>query len=114
MSVSSRVKAADSAVAFKRFYFDKRRLADGVCDLTFGNPHELPLLGVVKAIRECAIPHDKTWYAYKASEEEPQAFLAEHVARELGLAFEPEDIALTTGAFAAIMVAVHQTLDAGD
>ena len=100
MSVSSRIKAADAAfAAVKHFYFEsrygKRRLEEGINDFTFGNPHELPLLGVVKAIRERAIPHDKNWYAYKTSEEEPQAFLAEHVGRELGLAFEPEDIALT-------------------
>jgi aspartate aminotransferase len=119
VSVSARVKAADDAfAAVKHFYFEsrygQRRLEDGICDFTFGNPHELPLLGVVKAIRERALPHDKNWYAYKTSEEEPQAYLADNVGRELGLAFEPEDIALTTGAFAAIMVAIHQTLDAGD
>jgi aspartate aminotransferase len=119
MSVSSRVKAADAAfAAVKHFYFESRygtrRLEEGICDFTFGNPHELPLLGVVKAIRERAIPHDKNWYAYKTSEEEPQAFLAEQVGQELGLTFEPADIALTTGAFAAIMVAIHQTLEAGD
>ena len=34
--------------------------------------------------------------------------------RELGLPFDPTDIALTTGAFAAIMVAIHLVLDAGD
>jgi len=119
MSVSSRAKAADAAFAdIKHFYFEsrygQRRLEEGICDFTFGNPHELPLLGIIKAIRDRAIPHDKNWFAYKTSETEPQAFLAEHVGRELGLAFEPEDIALTTGAFAAIMVAIHQTLDAGD
>src|SRR5262249_689543 len=43
-----------------------------------------------------------------------QAFLAEHVGRELGLAFAPADFGLTTGAFAAIMVAIHHVLDAGD
>jgi aspartate aminotransferase len=119
MPVSSRIKAADAAFApVKHFYFEsryaERRLEEGINDFTFGNPHELPLLGVVKAIRDRAIPHDKNWYAYKTSEEEPQAFLAEHAGRELGLDFEPRDIALTTGAFAAIMVAIHQTLDAGD
>lgn len=119
MPISSRVQAADAAfAAVKHFYFEsryaERRLDEGVNDFTFGNPHELPLLGVVKAIRERSIPHDKNWYAYKTSEAEPRTFLAEHAGRELGLAFEPEDIALTTGAFAAIMVAIHQTLDAGD
>ena len=104
--------------AVNRFYsssrYAARRLDPGICDFTFGNPHELPLPGLVAAIREGAQPHDKSWFAYKTSEKEPQSFLAEHVGRELGLAFDPTDIALTTGAFAAIMVAVHHVLDVGD
>lgn len=119
MSVSARVRAADAAfAAVKQFYFSsrygERRLELGISDFTFGNPHEMPLPGIVSAIRQRAEPRDKNWFAYKTSEEEPQAFLAERVGRELGLAFEPEDIALTSGAFAAIMVAFHQVLDAGD
>ena len=94
-------------------YTDRRR-DPGICDLPFGNPHEMPLPGIVAAIRARAIPHDKDWFAYKTSEEKPQAFLAAQVSRELGLAFEPADIALTAGAFAAIMVAFRLLLDAGD
>jgi aspartate aminotransferase len=85
-----------------------------ICDFTLGNPHEMPLEGVVTAIRERAIPHDKNWFAYKASEQEPQAFIAERLGLELDLAFEPGDIALTAGAFAAIMVAFRLVVDAGD
>ncbi|HVH29142.1 MAG TPA: aminotransferase class I/II-fold pyridoxal phosphate-dependent enzyme [Vicinamibacterales bacterium] len=119
MATSSRIRAADAAFAsVKQFYsssrYAARRLDPGTADFTFGNPHELPLPGLVAAIRERAQPHDKNWFAYKTSEEAPQAFLAEHVGRELGLAFEPSDIALTTGAFAAIMVAIHHVLDVGD
>jgi aspartate aminotransferase len=116
---SSRIRAADAAfAAANRFYsssrYAERRSQPGISDFTFGNPHELPLPGLVTAIRERALPHNKDWYAYKTSEVEPRAFLAEHVGRELGLAFDPADIALTTGAFAAIMVAVHHALDPGD
>lgn len=109
-------KAAFAPVAdfYFRSRYSERRLAAGVADFTFGNPHEMPLPGLVEAIRQRALPHDKNWYAYKTSESEPQAFLAEHVGRELGLAFAPEDFALTTGAFAAIMVAFHLVADAGD
>ena len=119
MATSSRIRAADAAFsAVKHFYsssrYTERRFDPGISDFTFGNPHEMPLPGLVTAIRERALPHDKNWFAYKTSEEEPQAFLAEHVGRELGLAFDPADIALTTGAFAAIMVAFHHVLDAGD
>jgi len=119
MSISSRIKAADAAFAeVRNFYassrYGERRLVPGISDFTFGNPHEMPLPGLVAAIRERALPHDKNWFAYKTSEAEPQAFLAEHVGRELGLPFEPADIALTTGAFAAIMVACYNVLDPGD
>ena len=119
MSVSSRISTADAAFsAVKNFYFasrySQRRLEPGISDFTFGNPHEMPLKGIVAAIRERTIPHDKNWFAYKTSEEAPQRFLAERLGRELGLPFEPADIALTTGAFAAIMVAFRLVLDVGD
>ena len=119
MPPSSRVRAADAAfAAVKEFYsssrYAQRRFDPEVCDFTFGNPHEFPLAGLVTAIRERAVPHDKNWFAYKTSEDEPRAFLADCLTRELGLPFAPTDIALTTGAFAAIMVAFHQVLDPGD
>jgi len=118
-AISARTRAADGVfAAVKNFYFTsrygERRGDPGICDLTFGNPHEMPLEGLVKALRERAVPQDKNWFAYKTSEEEPQAFLAERLGRELALPFEPPDIALTAGAFAAIMVAFRLVLDAGD
>jgi aspartate aminotransferase len=119
MSISARIRATDAALsAARHFYFDsrygQRRGASGISDFTFGNPHEMPLDGLVSAIRAHAVPQDKNWFAYKTSEEEPRAFLAEYVGRELALAFEPEDIALTAGAFGAIMVAFNLVLDPGD
>src|SRR4051812_46443769 len=117
--VSQRMVQADTAFAAVRgFYFTslygERRLEPRICDFTFGNPHEMPLGGLVDAIRARAVPHDKNWFAYKTSEEEPRAFVAKSLSAELGLSFEPEDIALTNGAFAAIMVAFNLVLDAGD
>jgi aspartate aminotransferase len=119
VSLSSRVQAADRAFAAVRDFYQRSRYADArfepdVCDFTFGNPHEMPLPALVSAIRERAIPHDKNWFAYKSTEEEPQAFIAERLREELGLPFEPEDVALTSGAFAAIVVSFHLVLDAGD
>jgi aspartate aminotransferase len=119
MSVSSRIRKADASFStVKQFYFEsrygERRLEPGISDFTFGNPHEMPMEGIVSAIRAHALPLNKNWFGYKTSEEDPQAFLAEHVGRELGLAFDPADIALTAGAFAAITVVFHLVLDAGD
>jgi aspartate aminotransferase len=117
--VSQRARAADDAFArVGAFYFTSRygekRGDEAISDFTFGNPHEMPLQGLVDALRNAAIPEDKNWFAYKSSEPEPQQFLSERLSQELGLAFAPEDIALTSGAFAAIMVAFRLLLDAGD
>src|SRR5262249_17828567 len=62
--VSARVRSADAAFAVvKRFYFEsrygERRLDPGICDFTFGNPHEMPLDGIVAALRDRAVPHDE-------------------------------------------------------
>jgi aspartate aminotransferase len=117
--VSARIRAADATFAPVRdFYFHSRygdrRLEPGISDFTFGNPQEYPLSGLVASLQQRATPHDKNWFAYKTSEEAPQAFLADRLSRELELAFEPADIALTAGAFAAIMVAFRLVLDTGD
>jgi len=104
----------DVSAFFLTSRYAEKRHEPGICDFTFGNPQEMPLEGLVGSLRERAIPQDKGWFAYKASEDEPRAFLAERLSVELCLAFEPEDIALTTGAFAAIMVAFRLVLDAGD
>ncbi len=119
LSLSKRIQAANAAFAPIRDFYQTSRYADArfdadVCDFTFGNPHEMPLDGLVSAIRARAIPEDKNWFAYKSSEEEPQEFLAQRVGAELGLPFEPADIALTAGAFAAILVTFRLVLDAGD
>ncbi len=120
MSVISKraLAAASSFSTLENFYFHsrygERREDPQICDFTFGNPHEFPLQGLVDAIQARAVPHNKDWFAYKTNELEPRAFLAKAVSDELGLAFQPEDIALTTGAFAAIAVAFRLVLDAGD
>jgi aspartate aminotransferase len=118
-AVSARIRAANTAFApIAAFYFRSRyadrRFVEGISDFTFGNPQEMPLGGFVDALRNRAVPKDKNWFAYKTSEAEPRAFLAERVSRELGLAFQPEDIALTAGAFAAISIAMRLVVDAGD
>ncbi len=118
-SVSHRANAASCAFdAVKDFFFNsrygKRRGDPAIADFTFGNPHEMPLQGLVAAIHESAVPHNKDWFAYKTSETEPQAFVAQTLSSELGLPFDPDDIALTAGAFGAISVALRLVLDAGD
>jgi aspartate aminotransferase len=108
-AISARMIATDAAFeGVRTFFFNsryaERRLMPGICDFTLGNPHEMPLEGIVTAIRERAIPHDKNWFAYKTSEQDSRATIAERLGLELDLTFEPGDIALTAGAFATGVV----------
>lgn len=117
--VSDRVVAATASMAaVQDFYFSsryaERRGQPGVCDFTFGNPQEFPLPGLVQALHRHADPQSKDWYAYKTNEADSCAFLADSLSRELGVAFEAEDIAMTPGAFGAIALAFRLLLTPGD
>jgi len=83
-------------------------------DLTFGNPHETPLPGLVAALKANVEPGAVDWFAYKTSEEAPRQVVAETLGAELGLDFAPADIAMTRGAFGAIALAFSMLLDPGD
>lgn len=117
LSQRSQNAAADFAQVadfFLRSSYGEARNAAGACDFTFGNPHEMPLAGLVEALERNLQPQNPEWFAYKTSEPESRTFIAEALSRELGLDFEPEDIAMTQGAFAAIALAFRLVLDAGD
>ncbi len=83
-------------------------------DLTFGNPHEVPLPGLVSSLKHRAEPLSVDWFAYKTNEEDACAAVAGALRNELGLAFTPGDIAMTQGAFGAIALAFSMLLDPGD
>jgi aspartate aminotransferase len=116
-SPASRV--ADIAAAMARFtswieVWDQFREAANVCDLTFGNPQERALPGFVSALRDHLEPRTKDWFAYKRSEPQARAVVAKALRDWRNLPFEPEDIALTNGAFGALATAFHALLDPGD
>ena len=94
--------------------WEKHHLDPGVADFTFGNPQELPLPGLVDALRSNAIPRDKDWFAYKMSEEEPRNVVAASLRERTGIEYRPEDIAMTAGAFGALGVTIRALADEGD
>jgi aspartate aminotransferase len=94
--------------------WEKHHLDPGVADFTFGNPQELPLPGLVEALRSNAIPKDKDWFAYKMSEEEPRTVVAASLKERTGISYQPEDIAMTAGAFGALGVTIRALADEGD
>jgi aspartate aminotransferase len=111
------VTAINQSLAPLRSYLDiwesLRRQRD-VCDFVLGNPQEMPLPGFVDAIRRHAEPQDTDWFAYKRSEPEARDVVAKALREWRGLPFEPEDVALTPGAFGALETAFRAFLDAGD
>ena len=117
--VSRRIAAVAAATNRFRWFLTESpyvgRMGDPeICDFTFGNPHELPLPGVVEALKRWAEPRDKNWFAYTLSSEAACAAVAEMLREWRGLPFEPEDIAMTSGAFGAIAAVLQAFLEPGD
>jgi aspartate aminotransferase len=94
--------------------WDRHRHDADVADFAFGNPQEIAIDGYAAALAAATTPADKHHYEYKRSEDEPRRTVAKHLAAWRGRPFDPEDIALTPGAFGAIAVAMSTVVDPGD
>jgi aspartate aminotransferase len=94
--------------------YDRRREEPGAIDFTFGDPREIAPEAYVSALREAAIPRNPEWFAYLFYHPAAQEAAAASLARHTGLAFEPADMLLTTGGFAALSVGMKLVADPGD
>jgi len=92
----------------------KRRGDPSICDFVFGNPHDMPLDGVVDAIRARAIPENKDWFAYTVQIREAAEKVAARLTADHDLPFEADDIRFATGAFGAIASSLRAIVDPGD
>lgn len=117
MTISVRATRAKAAVDVVTTFFAKMQAAaddPDALDFTFGNPHEFALPGLTDALRAQIEPQSVDWFAYKTSEPLAQQTVADALRAEVGLPFEPDDIAMTQGAFGAISLALGLLTDAGD
>ena len=85
-----------------------------VANFAVGNPQEMPLPAYVDALQRHAEPRDKDWFAYKLSEPASQRTVAETLTARTGLPWDPADVAMTNGGFAAIAVARRTIVERGD
>ena len=85
-----------------------------IANFAVGNPQEMPLPAYVEALERHVVPQDKDWFAYKLSEPESQRTVAESLRARTGLDWDPDDVAMTNGGFAAIAVALRALLEPGD
>ncbi|CAN5798487.1 pyridoxal phosphate-dependent aminotransferase [soil metagenome] len=79
-----------------------------------GNPHELPMAQYVDAVRSHLEPHNKDWFAYKMSEPNAQQTVARTMTKITGLEWDPADVQMTNGGFAALTLAFRLLLEPGD
>ena len=79
-----------------------------------GNPHDVAMPSYVQALRNHLEPKNKDWYAYKMSEPAAQRTAAASMSKVTGLDWDPDDINMTNGGFAAIAVALQTLLEPGD
>lgn len=85
-----------------------------VANFAVGNPQEMPLPGYVTALQAALIPQDKDWFAYKLSEPRSQRAVARGLTARTGLDWDPADVAMTNGGFAALAVTIRAIVEPGD
>jgi aspartate aminotransferase len=106
-----------SIAPFSRFFDGPiwaRGAEPGIANFAVGNPQEMPLPRYVDALARALPPQDKDWFAYKLSEPLSQNAVARSLSERTGLDWDPADVAMTNGGFAAIAVTLRAILDPGD
>jgi aspartate aminotransferase len=107
-----------ASIPFLRWFessrYSKRAGDPAIADLVFGNPHEMPMPEYVAVLQKHLTPQDKDWVAYKMNTEPATRAVAASLQRRTGLAFEHQDVFLTTGGFAAIAVSLRTVAGPGD
>jgi aspartate aminotransferase len=83
-------------------------------DFVAGNPQEMVLPEFVEAIQRWATPHDAHWYAYKFNEPYARQAVVEALQDRRGIAYRPDDVFLTDGAFAGLLLTIRLVTDPGD
>ncbi len=85
-----------------------------VCHFCFGNPHDMPVPEIEQALRAWAAPRSPDWFAYQHNLPSAVDAVVRSLRGRHGIEFEPEDISLTTGAFAGLAAALLALVDPGD
>ncbi len=99
---------------FTQSTWARQRFEPAACDFVVGNPHDPVVPGFAEALRAWSVPLDKDWFAYKMSEPAAQQTVAASLRARTGVPYEPDDVAMTNGAFAGLAVALKAVVDAGD
>ena len=116
-SIPGTERLRESVAPFLSFFggpFDRLNKEPDVANFAVGNPQEMPLAGYVEALQRHVVPQDKDWFAYKLSEPASQRTVAATLSARTGLDWDPDDVAMTNGGFAALAVALRTLVQPGD
>lgn len=94
-------------------YFDAAASPDA-CDFALGNPHEMPISAFVDAYRHHLEPARADWFAYTMTDPTAAAVIARSLADLTGLDWDPADVFVTNGDFAALAIVLRLLVDPGD
>jgi len=110
-------RLAASIAPFMSFFtgpFAKLNKNLEIANFAVGNPQEFPLPQYVDALRGQLEPRRRDWFAYKDSEPKSRIAVARGIATRTGMPWDPADVAMTNGGFAALAVAMRALVEPGD
>jgi aspartate aminotransferase len=85
-----------------------------IADLVAGNPQEMVLPEFVETIQRWSVPKDAHWYAYKFNEPYARQAVVDALRERRGIAYRTDDVFLTDGAFAGLLLTLRVVCDPGD
>ncbi len=103
---------ADLLKFFDRY--ERSAIGHAVADFVAGNPHEMPLPKFVDALRKWLEPRSKDHFAYKMSDPDAVRTVVASLGDRVRMPFEPEDIAMTNGAFSGLTITLRAICDPRD
>jgi aspartate aminotransferase len=107
----------DSIQGFLDFFngpFSKLNENPEVSNFAVGNPLEKPMPAYVETLRAHLEPRRRNWFAYQVSDPKARIAVARSLSAGTGMAWDPEDVAMTNGGFAALAVAMRALVEPGD
>jgi aspartate aminotransferase len=107
----------DSIAPFLAFFngpFAKLNANPEIANFAVGNPLDFPMPAYVDALRGQLEPRRRDWFAYKDSEPKSQVTVARSLSARTGMRWDPADVAMTNGGFAALAVAMRALVGPGD
>jgi aspartate aminotransferase len=107
----------ESIAGFMAFFdgpFGRLNGNPNIANFAVGNPQDFPMPAYVDSLREHLEPRRRDWFAYKDSEPKSRIAVARGLSKRTGMAWDPADVAMTNGGFAALAVAMRALIEPGD